>query len=312
MLSRLSSLAAGLVVVVSGCGGTTFVDNASGHATSSPTLRTVFLIVMENHDWRSIAGNSSAPYINRTLLPAAAHATRYFNPPAVHPSLPNYLWLEAGTNFGIADDGSPAQHPLATRAHLVALLTRARISSRAYEEGIAGATCPLASIGEYAPKHDPFVYFRDVNGGLNPRSKACISHVRPFSRLKPDLARGGTARYNFVTPSLCDDMHDACPPLDNQVLQGDRWLARQVPMILRSRAYRSGGVLFITWDEGEGDDGPIGMIVLSPDARRGYTSRLHYTHSSTLRTIEEIFGVKPFLGDARRARDLRALFTRFP
>jgi hypothetical protein len=55
------------------------------------------------------------------------------------------------------------------------------------------------------------------------------------------------------------------------------------------------------------------MIVLSPDARGGgYANTLHYTHSSTLRTLEEIFGVSPYLGDAANATDLRDLFRTFP
>ena len=43
----------------------------------------------------------------------------------------------------------------------------------------------------------------------------------------------------------------------------------------------------------------IGMIVLSPDAKGGgYSNTIQYTHSSTLRTLEEIFGVTPLLGDS--------------
>src|SRR5438094_10413970 len=68
---------------------------------------TVFVILMENQNWSAIHGNPSAPYLNNTLLPLAAHAEQYFNPPGIHPSLPNYLWLEAGTNLGIFDDNAP-------------------------------------------------------------------------------------------------------------------------------------------------------------------------------------------------------------
>ena len=54
-------------------------------------IQTVFVVVMENADWSHIRGNSRAPYLNGTLLPASAHAERYYNPPNVHPSEPNYL-----------------------------------------------------------------------------------------------------------------------------------------------------------------------------------------------------------------------------
>ena len=40
----------------------------------------------------------------------------------------------------------------------------------------------------------------------------------------------------------------------------------------------------------------------------GYAGAVHYTHSSTLRTLQEIFGVTPFLADAANATDLSDLF----
>ncbi|HEY6542205.1 MAG TPA: alkaline phosphatase family protein, partial [Ktedonobacteraceae bacterium] len=124
---------------------------------------------------------------------------------------------------------------------------------------------------------------------------------------------------NFITPNLCNDMHNTCPPVNDSVRQGDTWLSQQLPVILNSQAYQNGGVVFITWDEGEGatssetSDGPIGLILLSPDAKGGgYSNTIHYTHSSTLRTIQELFGVTPLLGDAANATDLSDLFQTFP
>lgn len=55
------------------------------------------------------------------------------------------------------------------------------------------------------------------------------------------------------------------------------------------------------------------MIVLSHDAKGGgYANTIRYTHSSTLRTIKEIFGVTPLLNDAADATDLQDLFRTFP
>src|SRR6516164_3517849 len=48
--------------------------------------KTVFLIMMENHNWSDIKHNPSAPYINNSLLPMGSHAEQYFNPPGIHPS----------------------------------------------------------------------------------------------------------------------------------------------------------------------------------------------------------------------------------
>jgi phosphatidylinositol-3-phosphatase len=58
----------------------------------------------------------------------------------------------------------------------------------------------------------------------------------------------------------------------------------------------------------------IGEIVISPDAHPNinglpYASPLNYTHSSDLRTMQEIFNVGPYLGDAANALDLSDLFV---
>ncbi len=169
--------------------------------------------------------------------------------------------------------------------------------------------------GLYASKHNPMVYFDDVTGSNKASSAYCIDHERPYSELAADLQNNRVARYNFITPDLCDDMHDSAGcRTSNSIKNGDNWLANEVPKITDSQSYKHGGVLFITWDEGENSsDGPIGMIVLSQFAKgEGYSNTVQYTHSSTLRTIEEIFGLTPLLGDAASANDLRDLFRTFP
>lgn len=271
-------------------------------------IKTVFIIVMENHNWSDFKDAPNAPYINGTLLPQASHAEGYNNPPGNHPSLPNYLWLEAGANFGIYDDNEPAINHQSTTSHLVTQLNNAGISWKTYQEDISGNNCPLSGVNAYAPKHNPFIYFDDVTNGNNPNSAYCIAHVRPFYELGQDLQSNNVARYVFITPNLCDDGHDACAPQYDAVAQSDNWLAANVPSILNSTAYQNGGALFITWDEGEGSDGPIGLIALSPLAKgAGYSSANYYTHGSLLRTVEEIFGVGA-LRDAAAQNDLSDLF----
>src|SRR6266849_2305917 len=215
-------------------------------------IKTVWIILMENHNWSQIIGSKSAPYINSTLLPIASHAEQYFNPPGIHPSLPNYLWLEAGTNFGILDDNPPSLDHQSTTSHLVTLLNTAGIPCKAYEENISGTACPLMDSGLYAVRHDPFVYFDDVTNTLDPNSASCIAHVRPYTELATDLAANTVAAYNFITPNVCDDMHDRCK--NNPIRQGDTWLSQNLPTILGSQAYQSGAV-FIVWDEAATGDG---------------------------------------------------------
>ena len=279
-------------------------------AGTFPPIQTVFVIVFENHNWSSIKGSASAPYLNGTLLPQASHCEQYFTP--LHPSLPNYLWLEAGTNFGVGNDSDPSVDHLSATNHLVTLLRNAGISWKAYEEDINGMYVPLTSTNAYVPRHNPFVYFDDVTGTNDPNCAYGIAHIRPFGELATDLANNTVARYNFITPNVCNDGHNSCAPFYDPVLQSDTWLAAQVPQILASAAWSNCGALFITWDEGVGTAAPIGMILLSPLARGGgYFNNLNYTHSSFVRSMQEIFGVRPWLADAANATDLSDLFTGF-
>ena len=84
-----------------------------------------------------------------------------------------------------------------------------------------------------------------------------------------------------------------------------------MPTILQSAAYQNNGLApHHLGRRRRLGDGPIGMIVLSPLAKGGgYHNALHYTHSSTLRTLQKIFGVTPFLGGAATALDLSDLFV---
>ncbi len=217
---------------------------------ANTNIKTVFLIVMENHNWSDIQNNPSAPYINKTLLPQASYALQYYNPVGNHPSEPNYLWLEAGKNFNVSNDNPPKDNHQSTTDHLVTYLDKADITWKAYEENISGHACPLQAAGLYAPKHNPMVYFDNVTGNNDSNSAYCIQHERPYSELKTDLRNNTVSQYNFITPNLCDDMHntDGCQSSD-PVKNGDTWLSQQVPMIMSSKAYQQGGVIFITWDE---------------------------------------------------------------
>ncbi len=319
MKVALSALVVGLSIACApGCSSAPD-DNADTAESASTTakIKTVFVIVMENHDWASIKGSSSAPYINGHLLPQAAFAQNYQGAPGMHPSLPNYVWLEAGDNLGITDDSDPSTHHQATKDHLVSQIVRSGRDWRSYQESIDGTECPLTGtpfLSRYVPRHNPAVYFDDVTDGNDPNSANCIRHVRPFGELAKDLHAGKVAAYNYITPDLCHDMHgqEISCLFGDQIKAGDTWLSKTIPMIQASAAYQAGGAIFITFDENEGGQKPIGMIVVSPFGKGGgYTNSIAYTHSSTLRTIEDIFKLTPLRG-AASSNNLKDLFRSFP
>jgi len=306
-----------LVLLAAGASGARgqalFADGFEGGDTWRWKAHTVFVIVMANKDWDEIAGSSSAPYLNG-LLSQASHALNYHS--TASPAEPNYLWMEGGQAFGVSTDFDPSANHQSSTQHLVSLLVAAQVSWKSYQEDIPGTNCPLTSFSKYKAGHNPMVFFDDVTDANSSTSANCISHVRPYSELSGDLAGGGgLARYDFITPNLCHDMHDfiSCASSD-EVANGDAWLATAVPSILASAAYQSGGILFIVWDQGDSvacpaGTCPIGLIVLSPEAKgNGYSNSVLYDHSSLLRSIEELLRVGPLLGGAATATDLADLF----
>src|SRR5215470_2528205 len=186
----------------------------------------------------------------------------------------------------------------------------------------------------YAAKHNPQVFFTDSSGGDDPTPANPLSHnYAPLQQLFVDLAKNSVADYNWISPDQFNDQHTALKGgflgLTGDaanIRQGDNFLSIVVPMIMASRAYRDRGAIIIWWDESEGDaanDNPddlthtIGEIVISPRAHPNvngvpFASAVLLSHSSDLRTMQEIFHVtRPlFLGDAVNANDLSSLFAK--
>jgi phospholipase C len=266
----------------------------------------VFTIVMENKSRSEILGPRGPRFIN-ALARKYAVAEGYHDA-FVHPSEANYLWMAAGQNFGVLDDADPIAHHLDSTSHLVDQIERAGLNWKAYQEGM-GAPCGLTSHGRYAAKHDPFVYFNDVNGwdgtAFHPAVR-CTNHVVDYSRLDVDLANHALPRYVFITPNLDHDMHDG------SIEQGDAWLARELPKLLASDAFKRGGVIFLLWDEGGGtpaaDDPPF--LAISPHARSGFVSRVDYDTSSYVKTVQAVLGLDalPCDHEAQAVRTMDDLF----
>ncbi len=278
--------------------------------TNTPTvpalspIKHVFVIFEENKDWKRIYNNTDAAYLN-SLLTKGAHAENYHNIPVslggLHPSQPNYIMATAGkiafSDHVFDSNNLPdSTNSTASQDHLIYLLAKNNLTWKSYQEDISGVDCPVTKVANYSPKHNPFVYYKDIAGNPpNPNNTYCRAHIRPLSELQNDLSTGKAVNYNFITPNLQNDMHDG------SIKQADEWLANIIPMITESSAYKDSGAIFITWDESEGDkdeNNPIGMIILSPFVKQGYSNSLEYSHASLLKTVEEIFNLTPLLGYA--------------
>jgi phosphatidylinositol-3-phosphatase len=292
-------------------------------------IRTVFVIAMENHNFtqppsqtspQQIFGNPAAPYINSLITPGNANAAQvsfgtacYNAGTGVHPSEPNYVWAEAGTDFGVHTDADPsfANGNIFALPHLTAQLNEAHIPWKNYQEDVELASSPLHSASgsngpvnpyngstqyNYAPKHNPMAFFVDT----------LVQNVYPLAQLSDDLNRNKVGRYNWITPDQFNDAHSSLSGGftyhgthytgdSANIAQGDNFLAQVVPQIMASEAYQHNGVIVIWWDETEGGDDASRTLmeaVISPLAKgNAYSSSVVLSHSSDIKTMEEIFGL---------------------
>jgi phosphatidylinositol-3-phosphatase len=356
-----------------------YADNDHNDKDNDHHVKKVFVIALENHNWTQPSTqtspqqeflNPAAPFINSLVNGSSgisdqvAFANAYINAAAGdHPSEPNYIWSEAGTNFGVNNDDNPYNADCTpdtvqtTDQHLSAFLTKAGKSWKSYQEDtdvdatntplpVSEWTVPLYSKSgvwtpgvngynysnqyNYAAKHNPMVYFTDTNGGCDTSTSNPLRlQYAPLQQLALDLTNNTVADYNWISPDQYNDQHTSLdkgygqyPKGDSaQIAQGDNFLARIVPLIMASDAYQDGGMIVLWWDESEGGDDPsrtLPFMIISKDVHKNvsgvpYSNTIQYSHSSTLRTMQEIFDVDPrhgypWLGDAANATDLSDLF----
>jgi hypothetical protein len=279
-------------------------------------IKNVWTIVLENHDYKEIVSTTAndgpamaAPYIN-SLINTYGLATNYKDS-GTHPSLPNYLYMTSGSVQGTSSDINPP-NPGFDSDNVGNQLTTAMIPWRAYLETMSTA-CNLDNSGvtKYAAKHNPFVYYKKIqNDATGLCSTVDVDYGAHFAT---DLS-AGTYRYMWISPDLTDDGHGWPVSLNptTELTDSDNWCMHNIPAIINSAAFKSGGVIFLTWDEAEGRNGDdadqIPMVVIASNiVSKGFKSATAYTHASYLATVEKIFGL-PRLGDAATAATMDEFF----
>ena len=266
----------------------THLPATAASARPVPVFKHIFVIVMENKDYARVIGSDQAPYMS-ALAQRYGVATNYYG--IRHPSLPNYLAMTGGDTFGITSDCTDC---FVNQPNLVDQLEAGGKSWKAYMEDMpspcfVGDAAPL-----YKQKHNPFIYYDNIR--TNP---ARCQKIVPFAQFAVDIKANTLPDFVWITPNMCNDMHDC------GIDSGDKWLRQWVPQILTSPAWRNNGVLFITFDEGEGsgdcctyaDGGQVFTLVISSLVQPGFISATAYDHYSLLRTIEEAWRL-PLLGNA--------------
>ena len=288
---------------------------AGGGAEGVPRLGHVFVIMGENTDYQHLT-TTNAPYLMTTIRRSSAWFDSYYA--ATHWSQANYVALVSGqfTRCEQQDGGYACRDDVDNLFHQ---LDGARMSWNVWlESGAAkcdtgsGGTCasndPCPLTGFYTTGNPP-IDFTDISYG------ECLANDVPagtpddgMATFNSDLASGNVADFNFVIPNGCDDGEANCKPVNNRYTQFDDFLAQEVPLIESSPAFGKHGVIVVLYDEDErmgglaaknglGSGGHTACALISPLVQPGEYADTTYSYS-VLRTIQDGFGVGPYLGSA--------------
>src|SRR5438876_11630341 len=263
-------------------------------------------ILMENHNLCEIYTHCGGTGTYMTSLADAYSISLQDNYCNVNPSLPNYLCLSGGTDFGCAGyDGDPNSNGCTSSAwnseNIIDRIVGAGLTWKAYMEDMP-SNCYGSNSGNYAVRHDPFVYYNDIVSNAT-RCNQVVPSGTAGSALLTDLASTSTAsNYMWFTPNTCNDLHDCDVPI------GDAYLSVLIPLILSSTVFLTErAALLLTFDEGYGE--PIYTAWAGPVVKTAYTSSTAYDHFSVLSTIESNWNLPPLTSNDQNAPKMNEFFT---
>jgi phospholipase C len=234
--------------------------------------------------------DSNIPFYYQ-LASTFAISDRYFAD-VLGPTLPNRLYMYAGTSFGIVGGEIDAGfHRTIFRA-----MNERGISWKVYQSDVAAAFSTASFVVDSFGK---------------------VAGIDDFAE---DAQNGELPEVAFVDPSFLNaraGLTDEGPPADVEV--GQAFVFRQVKALMSSRSWAT-SAMFITYDEAGGlyDHVPppaaclpggtppqqeaelggfdrygfrVPLFVVSPFAKPHYVSHVVHSHSSILRFIEARFGI---------------------
>jgi phosphatidylinositol-3-phosphatase len=212
--------------------------------------------------------------------------------------------------------GAGCVYPVETLT-LADQLAGGRFSWRAYMDGMVDETGKAANCvhpdadaadvpppGAYAAAQNPFVHFHSLLDLGD-----CATNDVPLEELPADLKKATeTANYSYIAPTPCNSgAAGQCPPGSVEgAAAADAFLAKWVPQILASPAYKEDGLLVVTYgatnpiaSEASAPattpvDDPlhVGTLLVSRFLSAGSTNATAYGPYSLLRTTEDLFGLE--------------------
>ena len=236
----------------------------------------IVLVMFENKNYSSMT-TSAAPYAN-SLAAQGAKFTKAFG--ITHPSQPNYIAMISGSTQGVTDDSCP--HNFTGKENLAHQLIAAGFTFNGYSETMPSDGYTGCASGNYVRKHNGWVNFDNVPASSN---LTYASFPTDFTKL-PTVS--------FVSPNLCNDMHDC------SIGTGDTWLKTHMDAYAQwAKTHNS--LLIVTFDEDNFTSvNQIFTAFVGQHVKPGaYADQIN--HYSVLRTIEDAYGLTPINGAASAA-----------
>ncbi|WP_432824967.1 alkaline phosphatase family protein [Dactylosporangium sp. CA-092794] len=244
-------------------------------ATSVPRFDHIVLVMFENKAYSQISGSGSAPYFNSLATQGAKFTKSYA---ITHPSQPNYIALFSGSAQGVTSDDCPKNF---TGTNLHSQLTGAGLTFTGYSESMPSNGYTGCSSGNYQRKHNGWVDFGSVPAASN----------LTYANFPSSSNYAGLPTVAFVSPNMCNDMHDC------SVGTGDTWLKNNLDAYAQwAKTHNS--LLIVTFDE----DNRLALnqiftIFVGAHVTPGsYSEKIN--HYNVLRTIEGAYGLPGINGAA--------------
>jgi phosphatidylinositol-3-phosphatase len=249
------------------------------------------ILILENHSYSEIAGNTSAPYINSILNdPHTAVMAQSFA--LTHPSQPNYLMLFSGSNQGVTDDNVPSNLPF-TAPNLGASLLQNAYTFIAYSETLPSVGYTGATSGAYARKHCPWVNWQGTGtNGIPAALNVPFTYFPTDFNMLPNLS--------FVIPNLNDDMHDGT------IAEGDSWIQNNLDSYIQW-GKKNNSLFILTFDEDDNSQSNQILTSITGEYIRGGIYNQQITHYNVLRTIEDLYKL-PLIANSITSSDIQNIW----
>ena len=273
-----------------------------------PRSRHIFVIILENQSYERVVGSGNAPYLN-SLIPKGALATQFYA--TAHGSQLVRQYLYAGVGIG------NSVTTCFTEDNLVRQMLPLGLQWKSYNEDLPSIGSWLISYNNYVRRHNVLTDWSDT----------CASSQRYYSVPFTDSAHGfwhdasyhTFANFNDIDPDLANDMHNPTTDPALAIRNGDNWLKSHVPAILSQPSFQAGrdGQLWIIFDEGNlyptvdtrNGGGRVMVLLVGPQAVRGYRSGTFHNDQNLLRTWGFSMGFATMPGGASKAGALDELFV---